>query len=147
MTDRNAIVREARAWVGTPFHHQASLKGVGCDCIGLIAGVARAFGMREAMRWQTDSRFQGYGTLPMPSKLLFACDEYMDQIAVAAALPGDVLLLKLRMMKQPMHFGILSDRLPRYIFHAYEPAGKVVENRIDEKWQTTLRAYRLRGVM
>ncbi|GBU17330.1 MULTISPECIES: peptidase P60 [Methylobacterium] len=36
------IVAEARAWIGTPYRHQASLKGVGCDCLGLVRGVWRA---------------------------------------------------------------------------------------------------------
>ena len=34
--DADAIVVEARAWIGTPYLHQASLKGVGCDCLGLL---------------------------------------------------------------------------------------------------------------
>lgn len=33
------IVREATAWIGTPFVHGASVKGSGCDCLGLIKGV------------------------------------------------------------------------------------------------------------
>ncbi|WP_349370724.1 peptidase P60 [Salinarimonas sp.] len=36
------VVAEARAWIGTPYAHQASLKGVGCDCLGLLRGVWRA---------------------------------------------------------------------------------------------------------
>lgn len=36
------IVAEARSWIGTPYAHQASLKGVGCDCLGLLRGVWRA---------------------------------------------------------------------------------------------------------
>ncbi len=37
----NAIVTEAREWIGTPYRHQASLKGIGCDCLGLVRGVWR----------------------------------------------------------------------------------------------------------
>ncbi|WP_430913090.1 NlpC/P60 family protein [Methylobacterium sp. sgz302541] len=36
-----AVVAEARAWLGTPYRHQASLKGVGCDCLGLVRGIWR----------------------------------------------------------------------------------------------------------
>ena len=28
-------------WLGTPYVHQASLKGVGSDCLGLVRGVWR----------------------------------------------------------------------------------------------------------
>ena len=38
---RAAIVAEARGWIGTRYLHQASLKGVGCDCLGLVRGVWR----------------------------------------------------------------------------------------------------------
>ncbi len=33
------VVALARRWIGTPYRHQASLKGVGCDCLGLVRGV------------------------------------------------------------------------------------------------------------
>ena len=46
--DRTDIVAEARAWIGTPYRHQASLKGVGCDCLGLVRGVWRARDRRRA---------------------------------------------------------------------------------------------------
>lgn len=38
---RDAIVAEARSWIGTRYLHQASLKGAGCDCLGLVRGVWR----------------------------------------------------------------------------------------------------------
>ncbi|WP_137389927.1 NlpC/P60 family protein [Rhodoligotrophos defluvii] len=39
-----AVIAAARAWLGTPYRHQASLKGIGCDCIGLVRGVWRDLG-------------------------------------------------------------------------------------------------------
>ena len=41
MPQPHLIVAEARSWIGTPYRHQASLKGVGCDCLGLLRGVWR----------------------------------------------------------------------------------------------------------
>ncbi len=41
MTMREQILAEARTWIGTPYRHQASLRGVGCDCLGLVRGVWR----------------------------------------------------------------------------------------------------------
>ena len=35
------IVTAARGWIGTPYQHQASMKGAGCDCLGLLRGVWR----------------------------------------------------------------------------------------------------------
>jgi len=39
---RCSIIAEARSWIGTPYHHQAALKGVGYDCLGFVRGVWRA---------------------------------------------------------------------------------------------------------
>jgi cell wall-associated NlpC family hydrolase len=36
---RAAIVREARSWLGTPYHPEARLKGVGADCATMVAEV------------------------------------------------------------------------------------------------------------
>lgn len=44
---RQIIVAETRDWIGTPYRHQASLKGVGCDCLGLVRGVWRAVVVTE----------------------------------------------------------------------------------------------------
>ena len=38
---RQDIVRVARLWIGTPYRHQGSLRGVGCDCLGLVRGLWR----------------------------------------------------------------------------------------------------------
>jgi cell wall-associated NlpC family hydrolase len=46
MTDierqRAAVVAEAREWLGTPYHHEARLKGIGVDCAQLLMGVFSA---------------------------------------------------------------------------------------------------------
>ena len=36
-----AVIAAARRWLGTPYRHQASTMGAGCDCLGLIRGVWR----------------------------------------------------------------------------------------------------------
>jgi cell wall-associated NlpC family hydrolase len=47
MNTRDDIVRQARTWIGTPFHHQARLKSKGCDCLGLIVGVVDELGLKD----------------------------------------------------------------------------------------------------
>ena len=39
--DPERVIATARGWLGTPYHDQASLRGVGCDCLGLARGVWR----------------------------------------------------------------------------------------------------------
>ena len=42
MKASEAALVEARRWLGTPYRHQASRMGVGCDCLGLVRGVWRS---------------------------------------------------------------------------------------------------------
>lgn len=39
---RARVLAEARAWIGTPYRHQMSARGAGCDCLGLVRGIWRA---------------------------------------------------------------------------------------------------------
>jgi len=42
---RAAVVAEARAWLNTPYHHAAQIRGAGVDCAMLPAAVYRAAGL------------------------------------------------------------------------------------------------------
>lgn len=42
---RQAVVAEARTWVGTPYHPHARIKGVGVDCAQILAAVYHAAGL------------------------------------------------------------------------------------------------------
>ena len=44
---RDAVVREARTWIGTPYHHRAAVKGAGVDCARLLIEVYAAAGVFE----------------------------------------------------------------------------------------------------
>jgi NlpC/P60 family putative phage cell wall peptidase len=41
---RQRVVAEARAWLGTPYHHHGRLRGVGVDCAQLLCAVYAAAG-------------------------------------------------------------------------------------------------------
>ena len=47
----------ARAWLGTPYRHQASVKGVGADCLGLVRGLWRE--VAGAERAQHERELEG----------------------------------------------------------------------------------------
>lgn len=42
---RQAVVVAAREWLGTPYHHQARIKGAGVDCALLLCEVYHAAGV------------------------------------------------------------------------------------------------------
>lgn len=125
MTTRTQIVTEARTWLGTPFHHQARIKGVGVDCVGLLIALGRQFGM-VPLEWDV----QGYDRNPDGRTLLAGCMEMMTPIEQDAMRPGDVVLV--RFDAHPQHVGIVGDY--RHgglsIIHASGNAGSVIETRL-----------------
>jgi NlpC/P60 family putative phage cell wall peptidase len=142
MATRQDIVTEARAWLGTRWMHQQSLKGQACDCIGLVKGVAIGAGLVPAdfaTRAEV-TQFSGYGRRP-DGRLIVALDLFLDRVT-AKPEPGDVLLM--RFDKTPQHVAIVSDI---GIIHAHATARRVVEHRLDEVWsQRIVAVYRFRGV-
>lgn len=132
--------------MGTPWHHQAYVKGVGCDCIGLGAGVALAVGVREAAEWLRDTAFRGYGRDPSPL-LRQACSKYLDPIKIGELDRGDLALFAVTGSNTaPWHFGLVSALNPTTIIHANLARRKVVENSLPMANATIVGAYRFRGV-
>lgn len=87
----NEVVAIAREWIGTPVKWEASLKGKGCDCRGLLAGVARELGRPEAN--EIEANLVGYAGRIDEAKLLAGLDRLFNPIAVPGA--GDILALRL----------------------------------------------------
>jgi NlpC/P60 family putative phage cell wall peptidase len=125
MTTRADIVTAARTWAETPFHHQARLKGVGCDCIGLVIGVARELGLITP-----EFDIAGYPRVPDGTTLMATAHEHMTEIRREAMQPGDVVVVSFD--KDPQHFGILGDY--RHgglsIIHGASNPGRVIETRL-----------------
>lgn len=146
MIHRAAIVAEARSWLGTPYQHQARLKGAAVDCIGLVIGVARAVGAVAP-----DFDFNGYSRQPDGVSLLRECDLLMaGRVEEGAMRPGDVIVT--RYAKDPCHFGILTDYPAGglAVVHALgsrDGRGAVIEHRLSQaSAHRFVTAYRLPGV-
>lgn len=141
---RDEVIAEARSWKGTKWVHQASCKGAGADCLGFGAGVAAACGSAEAARFLATPDLRNYGRHPDPAMLFAGCDDMMDRIPLADALPGDVLVFNCG--KHPMHFGFLAPN--NRLIHNWLVARRgVVEHQLDDGWRARIvRVYRLRGI-
>jgi NlpC/P60 family putative phage cell wall peptidase len=96
----------ARRWIGTPYRHQASLRQVGSDCLGLIRGVYRElYGSEpEALPPYAADWAQAGGV----ETLADAARRHLCEIAAAELLPGDVLLFRWRAHQPARHAAILS---------------------------------------
>jgi len=127
------ILDEARHWLGTPFHHQASTCGAGADCLGLVRGIWRAL----------------YGTEPKPvppyapdwaeatgrETLLDAARRNLIDVPRTQAQAGDVLLFRLRRNGPVRHCAILADK--DGMIHAWSGYA-VAEVPFDSAWQRRL---------
>lgn len=135
---RREIVIEARAWIGTPYRHQASTKDAGTDCLGLLRGVWRAVLGTEPEVPPPYS--QDWDEVSGRDVLLAACQRLLISRSMAEAVPGDVVLFRMRTGAVAKHLGILSAEKPASFIHAYSGHG-VVENTLAAPW-----ARRISGV-
>lgn len=116
MIERERIVALARGWIGTPYRHQASLKGAGCDCLGLVRGLWRElYGAEpEAMPAYAPDWAEAAGRETM----LEGARRHMREVPAGEALPGDVLLFRWKDGAPAKHAAVLSTR--DTIIHAYD---------------------------
>lgn len=137
--ERARALAEVRGWIGTPYRHQASVKGEGADCLGLVRGVWRALYGAEPESpppYSPDWAERGGA-----ETLLEAARRRLVEIAPEAALPGDVLLFRMSAGAAVKHCGILSGVGPpeRRIIHAYW-GRHVVESWVGPWWMRRLAA-------
>ena len=121
MTIEDRVLAEARRWIGTPYRHQGHTRGVGCDCLGLVRGVWTGVYGREAERppayamdWAVNAR---------DDLMTAAAVRNLDEIALADAGPGNLVLFAWKPGHPACHAGILFPD-SRFV-HAYERAGVV----------------------
>lgn len=125
------VLALAGGWIGTPYRHQASLKGVGCDCLGLIRGIWRGVYGHEP-------------ELPPPyapdwaerggeDRLMAAAERHFLVVpGMEEARSGDLLLFRWPADAAAKHLGILAGS--QHFIHAYEQAA-VVRSALVPGWR------------
>ena len=140
MNLQDRIVTEARSWIGTPYRHQASLKGIGCDCLGLLRGVWRGvLGQEPELPppYSPDWAEAGADTL------VAAARRYLTEIDRREIAPGDVLLFRWRDTLPAKHCAVVAS--PGSMIHAHDGAS-VVEVALCPWWRRHLaHAFRFPG--
>jgi NlpC/P60 family putative phage cell wall peptidase len=129
-------VEIARGWIGTPYLHQASCRGAGADCLGLVRGVWREMLGQEPVA--VPPYTSDWDEVRAGEVLWAAARAHLRPRPGIAAMPGDVLLFRMRDGSVAKHLGILSGggAAPRFI-HAYQGHG-VVENSLSAPWRRRL---------
>jgi cell wall-associated NlpC family hydrolase len=133
------IVTEARKWLGVKFHHQGRTRAAGVECLGLLVAVSQALGLeRNGLPVARFDR-RDYGPNPDPQKLVQYLEEALTRIAPEEIRAGDVGVFTIE--TRPQHLAIVSDYPVSGelgMIHAYAPARKVVEHRLDESWRARM---------
>ena len=139
---RQDIVTETRSWIGTPYRHQASLKGVGCDCLGLVRGVWRAVIGDEPER--APPYAPDWAEAASGEPLADAAARHLVAIERDAFREGDVLLFRWRANLPAKHAAIVT--APDLMVHAHDGAA-VAEVAIAPWWRRRLAyAFRFPGL-
>lgn len=135
---RSEIVQEARRWIGTPYCHQATRRGAGADCLGLIRGVWRAVIGPEPMAPPAYS--MDWSEPNGDEALMQAADQCLRRKPCIEFEIGDVILFRMRDGAVAKHLGIISSVNPTLSFiHAYTGHG-VVENSLSGPWMRRITA-------
>lgn len=135
---RAAVVREARAWVGTPYHHEGKIKGVGCDCAMLLLESFVGAGLVDPVEvgtythdWHMHRNEERY--LAMVEQHCRRVDQSDDHLIDRLAknpdfrvAPGDVLVWRIG---RTFSHGAIVAKWPS-IVHAYFPAAVVEEEEV-----------------
>lgn len=122
------VVAAARDWLGTPYRHQASTLGAGCDCLGLLRGVWRTLYGDEPM---APPPYRASMRDPENAGALRAASERFLLPAEGPLEGGQVVLFRLAGLEEPKHCGIMVSA-NRFI-HAQEKLG-VVEAYFTDGW-------------
>lgn len=139
---RNHIVAETRRWIGTPYQHQASVKGVGCDCLGLVRGVWRAVVGDEPER--VPPYAPDWAEATGEESLFDAAGRHLIAVGVDFK-QGDVLLFRWRATLPAKHAAIVT--APDKMVHAHDGAA-VTEVAIAPWWRRRLViAFKFPGVV
>ena len=115
------IVGIARSWIGTPYIHQASVKGAGCDCLGLLRGVWRELNGGEPEDPPPYS--PDWAEASGDETLYRALRRHLTPIDPARLAPGDVALFRVLGFGPAKHCGIVGE-------HALPHAGPLPQHRV-----------------
>ncbi len=143
--DPDQVVDEARRWLGTPYCHQASVCGVGTDCLGLMRGIWRALIGPEpeiVTAYSSD-----WAEAAGDERLLSAARRHLMAVPEAEARPGDVLVFRMIARGPVKHVGVLTTGPldGGRMIHAYS-GHAVCETALTPAWRRRLAgAFRFPG--
>ncbi|MBP0617930.1 NlpC/P60 family protein [Jiella mangrovi] len=130
---RRRALAIARRWLGTPYRHQGSTQGVGCDCLGLLRGIWRE--LHDSEPEEPGAYAITWSLRAGPDRLLAAAERHLVPIEPAEALEGDVLLFRWRTGAPATHCALVDGG--GRIIHAYQGSA-VVSTALPRSWRARI---------
>lgn len=115
--DGGLVAAQVRTWLGTPYHHQASLKHVGADCAGLVRGVFIELTGRDPWQGHIPDYSPYWADHNEDEYLLNTCREHFIEQPLGSWEVGDILVFRVLHAKSAKHCGIVVDH--DSMIHAY----------------------------
>lgn len=132
----DSIIQVAEDWIGTPFHQQGRQKNIGCDCIGLILGVAKAIGAISLTNQSWDQcDVHIYNSITDSKLLLDLIPQYFPETTNPQ--PGDILLIQI----SPIQYHLAIQAYNNKIIHACSSVNTVISHRIIPNWKVLKKFY------
>jgi NlpC/P60 family putative phage cell wall peptidase len=125
------IIAEARSWLSTPYRHQASVKGAGADCLGVVRGVWR--GLVGPEPEVPPPYTPDWAEARAEETLRDAAARWLKPLPLVEVSPGDVILFRMAPDGPAKHCAVLTER--QTLIHAYW-ARAVVESRYAPWWKS-----------
>ena len=133
------VVARARLWIGTPYQHQASCRGAGTDCLGLLRGLWRE--MLGAEPEEVPAYTPDWSETARTEELLLGARRHLIAIEVERRAAGDVAVMRMSENAVAKHVGVISrsDAGFETLIHAYSGHG-VVESSLTPAWRRRIAA-------
>ena len=134
----NEIVAEARSWIGTPYVHQAAVKGVATDCLGMIRGLWKSRYGEEPT--DIPAYTADWGEPQQDERLFRSAQAHFAAADDKPFAPGQVVLFRMRDGWVAKHLGIIAETgdAPTFV-HAYAGHG-VMESPLSAPWMRRIAA-------
>ncbi len=103
--DPAQVISIAERWIGTPYLHQGSARGLGADCLGLARGIWREMTGSDPVTPPPYSR--DWGEDRTREVLWDAARAWLIEIPLADAHPGTLLLFRMAPRAPAKHCALL----------------------------------------
>ena len=130
------IIKAAKEWIDTPFHEQGRLKNIGCDCIGLILGIASDLNLKS----KSGIPFKDHNVVKQ-----HCFDDYNKMVVLFKDLlwpinelsVGSICIVRIKSFQY--HICLISNIFPKVtIIHSCAKIGKVTEHRMYHEWYNNI---------